>query len=257
MIDFNFDADLACLLAETDVLWRPIRDWTRPFPEALTERREVYHLTGLPVPRLGGADDSERQRRSREMRQVQRTGMVCFGGRRGQHAFWRLTPNGDWHFRAMCGLPGHREMMLAVETLRKLERVRGEPDDNRIPEYWLCGDYKSDAARRRMSLLQLVLAPALCRGFVHAWSDAHGHVAYASVRSGSLPDEPRELPEYDPVVSDAYDAALAIATDALATARPIATNLCVIPFSVGCWPPIPKSATRITRPLRHLLDTFQ
>lgn len=248
------DSELVRLLAQTDALWRPIRTWRRPFPAVVAERREQYRRAGIPATHVSGADDADRQRRSRELRRLEATGFVQFGGQRGQRSHWRLTNAGDWKLRAAVGLPGYSEAMLAYEAIRKLEAIRHEPDDNVCGEHWLCGGlWGPRTVNGRMEKLEVVLAPLLCRGYVDAWSDSKGCVAYTTTRGAQSPIEPTDLPDFDDSLAELYDEALHDADDALQVAQPSNKTLCVIPLSAGTWPPIPKAVAKITKPLHRML----
>ncbi len=250
------EAELARLLGATDALWQPVRALRQQrFAAVLVERRELFRRAGLQMPHGGGADAAERQRRSRAAREMERTGMVTFGGRRGQRTHWRLTDRGDWRLRASCGTGEYEPMMMAIDTLRRLEKVRHDAEDNMVPEYWIAGMPDDPGGRGRMSALELLLLPALCRGLVTAWCDLNGVVAYQTNTAISASPPPSDLSEFDQELSDAYDVGFAAAEQDLAIARPSNANLCVIALSAGCWPPIPKSATKIAAELRRWLES--
>ncbi len=83
--------------------------------------------------------------------------------------------------------------------------------------------------------------------------DSDGRVAYRSTDK-SLPDVPVGLPEHDASLADTYNDSLLAAADALAVAKPSATNVIPIRLSCGLWPgKPPKSVRSALSPLHAIL----
>ena len=147
--------------------------------------------------------------------------------RTGDYATWLVCPVGPKCFRAMRALAGHEDA----------EQERGV---NLVPETWLTGPdgWGTKAGGRLLVALEEMFLPALVRGWVTAWSDCEGRVAYQTTEAGRaswLPQAMRaaDLPELDNDSADTYLVALTAARNALAAAKPAKENSMTIPLSAG------------------------
>lgn len=231
------------LLAETDALWTPVRDWSNNHAVvAVEERREQYQRNGLPISN-GGGTAAERKQWERELDGIEVSGTVLIARERGRRAFWRLGNATDWRLRNLVGLPGRAEMLRAMQALAGHEDAEQERGVNLVPETWLTGPdgWGTKAGGRLLVALEEMFLPALVRGWVTAWSDCEGRVAYQTTEAGraflAAPgDEAAALPEFDGDAADTYLVALTAARNALAAAKPAKENALTIPLSVGLWP---------------------
>lgn len=233
------------LLAEADELLRPVRNWaSNGHVVARLERREDFRRRGLPF--RSGGDAATRKQGERSADQLERSGLVTFHRHAGKRTHARPTDVGDQTLRSLCGLPGLSEMMVALLALRAHEDRPHEPEDNVVPETWLAGlnGWGSRDGGLLLVTVEECLAPALVRGWVAAWSDQEGRVAYRLTHNGrhALDRGVRQfpetsLPEFSPEGADIYNAARLTARAELATAQPSLTNCSAIPLGCGDWPP--------------------
>ena len=238
----NILCPLIDLLAETDALWAPIRDWRDNHRVvAIAERREQFRRPGF---RSGSAEMRPNEsngsgnwtgfRRLVRLSSPASVAGVHSGGlatrRTGDSAAWSGCPVGP-----KCSAPCER--WPGTKMPSKSGGV------NLVPETWLTGPdgWGTKAGGRLLVALEEMFLPALVRGWVTAWSDCEGRVAYRTTEAGraflAAPgDEPADLPEFTGDAADAYLIALTAARNALAAAKPAKENALTIPLSAGLWP---------------------
>jgi hypothetical protein len=228
------------LLAATDALFQPIRDWrNNRYAAAIVEARRRFTREGLAY--RSGGDPGERKAKERAADAWERAGMVTFHRSRGKRSHWRLTDTADWMMRRLATFGDFPEMLTAMLAIDRHERMPHEARMNWVPEWWLTGaNYDEADAQLRWTTVQEILAPALCRGLVEAWSDCHGRTAYQLTDRGreflAGPAVPSiDWPEYDTKANDLYLAAFDRATADLKrlTSQP---NHVAVRLSAGLWP---------------------
>ena len=198
------------LLAETDALWAPIRDWRDNHRVvAVAERREQFRRAGLPI-RVGG-NAAERKQWERELDRIQAASSIVVTRERGRRAYWRLGDAMDWQLRSLIGLPGWGEMLRAMRALAAHEDANRPSTLNLVPESWFVegGGWGSKQGGELLVGLEEMFLPALVRGWATAWSDCVGRAVYHTTEAGraflAAPgDAPADLPEFTGDAADAY-----------------------------------------------------
>ena len=90
------------LLAESDTLWRPTREWEdNSRAVAIMERRQQFLKYGMPFQH-GGGDDAARKSAERLATELEKLPDVIFRRRKGKRVFWKLSDAGDWKMRAFA-----------------------------------------------------------------------------------------------------------------------------------------------------------
>ncbi len=176
------------LLAETDAIFSPIRDWSNSSRiTAVMDLRRDFHLRGLPVPKAAGGD---RKRLERERDRLEKTGLVRFHRINGRRAFWKLSDSTDWFLRRLCMLSDFTEavtVMVAVDSLTDMHHTNGEI----VPDWSLAlapnENRQTAKARDKVARVAELALPALCRGWLTSWSDYRGANGYR------IPDARRAL----------------------------------------------------------------
>jgi hypothetical protein len=229
---------LISLLAATDALWEPVRNWSdNRRVVAIMERREEFRRDGVPIA-MGGGSANERKTFERQLDQIQATEFVQVSRTRGKRTHWRLTDSTDWQLRSLCQWSGFPEMvsaMLAVQANDQPDYHTGDWVLAAIPD-----DTDEERLRQRCCEIEWAILPALVRGLATSWSDCNGAVKYEVTQAGlkflDNPNPPQvELPEYDTDANEAYLAELQKTRDELKTAKPTHQNAVAIPLSAGDW----------------------
>ena len=238
------------LLAATDALWEPIRDWTDNHRICgLLERREQFRRCGLPVE-LGGGDAAARKSQERRLDQIETSGLVIFSRRHGKRAFWRLTDQADWALRRLCTWSDYPECLVLM-TAVQAHTDCGYTNTGCVPEWRLAvgphnGDGWTDQEKNKIIELEWIAAPSLSRGWLAAWSDGNGSSGYRLTKSGrrflKSPASPEiEWPAYSSDANDAYLAALKVARESLRSIASQGSGVAVL-LSAGTWPQESKAA---------------
>lgn len=168
---------LVGVLAQTDALHEPLRDWSSPCRNAaVLARRQTYFHEGLPYS-LGGGDAAERQRAVRLADALENENRAIFHRNDGVRVAWRLADAEQFKLRSMCLLTGEREMLRAMAGL--LDNATTAITDP-IAESTLAGE----EVKSRHLLVEECFLPALSLGLVTSSSDAAGRVYYSLSPAG-------------------------------------------------------------------------
>ena len=232
------------LLAATDALWEPIRDWTDNHRICgLLERRERFQKYGLPVE-LGGGDAAARKSQERRLDEIEKTKLVVFSRRAGKRAFWRLTDSADWKLRRLCQWSDWDEMLTLMFAVRAHADC-GYTNAGCVPDWRLAvgphnGDGWTDQEKNKIIELEWIALPCLARAWLSAWSDCKGANGYRITDSGRrFLANPKALaiewPAYSSDANDDYLAALKSARESLRSIAGSESGI-AIPVSCGTWP---------------------
>ena len=235
---------MIALLAETDALFVPTRQWqNNKNALAILERQTEFARAGIPF--LGGGDIVDRKVHQRAADELEATGLVRFSRARVKRTMWKLTNAADWKMRELCNEPGFPEMLAAMLLLGEHARAGHVSGDcgnvGYVPETALLAmGWGSAKANRQILELEQLFAPAFCRGLVWSASDCAGRVAYRLQPKGwkfiENPVQPPELPEWSEEASQSYLDQFLQALAQRARAKPRAENCAAIPLSAGLWP---------------------
>lgn len=212
---------------------------TRVGSPALLRFERSFCLTGFPL--TVAAAIRARKAWERVLCEIEETGQVVFRRRRGKRVGVRLSDGGDWRLRRRCCLSDWPEAATVLLCIDAHENQG--PSGNSVAETFLIGsDYDGTPLfRDRLLSLEEVLAPALCRCWVNAWSDCEGRTAYSlthagrAVLRGELRPPAIDWPEWDRAASDIYSVELTAARRVLESIRGTESH-CPIPLSAGAWP---------------------
>jgi hypothetical protein len=209
------------ILADTDSVFMPNRNWTGHRGAVLYERRRDYATAGVPW-KSDALDEAGRKAAQRELEALADAGLVkTFRPKRVKTLGVKLADEGEALARAWCGLP---DVELAIGMMLQAALLNDDPEtgatgDGRvwIPETWLAGvSYGQTAepqARLKLAAVADKMLPALARGWVVSNSSVRGHVWYAITPDGwtkleAVQEEtdwqPARPAERDPEAPDYY-----------------------------------------------------
>lgn len=243
---------LVGILAATDAIWLPLRDWTAPRPANTYAARRSFAAGGVP---WASAETTEagRKRSQRCLEELVAAGLVV--GRKPKRAKTlsvRLSDAADHAARRLCGLADEEG---GVATLREVggrsERRAELLTDVWVPETALNdGRGWGDHHQEELATVEQMALPALVRGWLDSRADSEGRVYYAvTARGWKLIDANREAQEPhsedgSPAALDLYQDRIAAALARLGTAEPPRGDIGEIPLPVsmgntpmGVWSP--------------------
>jgi len=227
------DTILIQILALQDAIWHPFRrrDWLPPMPTVLYEHRKRFREGEGVSWATGGGRADLRKARQRELDALAETGLIELCGRQRRSGV-RLPEPVEIATRALCGLPN-----IEAGYVSLLEVIRLEAGDQRpgplCSELWLAGidNYTQDEkCFRELRLVELLMLPALSRGWVESHSDLLGCVWYFATPKGREvakqpgPTLPAGLPEWDRAAGRLYDKELIAARERLRREKPDRPN---------------------------------
>lgn len=187
------------LLAMTDAIHEPVRNYSAPRPGVVWELRRRYEAGGV---RWASEELSAAGRKAaqRALEGLGAGGLVEVSRQVGRAVAVRLTDHGEAIARRFGGeIPS---MDAALARMRHLAALAGTPGacaDGWIPEPLPCGVRWGDPdATADLSALQCDLSPALVRRWVAWRSSVHGHVWYRLTESGEAVVEGKvAVPRFD------------------------------------------------------------
>lgn len=177
------DELLLKILAEIDAVFLPLRNWTRPLPTVLYERRRDYPSMGIRwTP--GNPTETGRKQAQRDLEDLVDTGLAISCRPKNVKTLGvRLTDHGESYARALFGIDA---LGCALEALRTINRLADHPDAagrGCVCEDLITGIPHVEAAGNRdkkieYSAMESTALPALIRGWMESNSDIHGRVWY-------------------------------------------------------------------------------
>ena len=178
-------APLIELLAATDAIFSPIRDWSdNGRVVAILERREVFRRAGLPI-RLGGVGEAERKKTERFLDEIEQSGAVEVFRSSGKRSHWKLANEADWKIRRLCLWSDFPEMLNVMLALREYEQM-GCTNAGHVGDWMLAaipGDTDDERLRGRCFSVEWAVLPG-ARSRV-------GHVLVRHPRRGRICPDPR------------------------------------------------------------------
>ena len=221
MMQPNVREILIGLLAATDALFEPVRNWADPRHIAgIGEQQTQFRTRGLRIDSMGG-DASARKEHERRLDEIEQTKLVIFSRRGGKRTFWRLTDSADWALRRFCTCSDYQDTLTILYAVR-CQADAGCCNSGIVPDWTLaCGPHRGDKwsenEKWHIKYLRWASAAALCRGWLMSWSDRDGANGYHITDLGrsflANPVEPQiEWPDYDDAANDRYLDALQSAT---------------------------------------------
>ncbi len=233
----NETNDLIRLLAQTDALWWPVRDWSDGNNvSAIFERRQAYRPEGVPFPVPHGADPAARKARERFIGKLETAQLVDVRRKVGRRVGWRLAHRTEYDLRSEAGQWPFWQTIAVMRCLAAHHEVLG-PNGNGVWEGALAGSEDNSKLRDLADMLLL----AFNRDWVRTNSDRDGHVGYFLTATGRqvLGDPNRFDPGatwvYVEATGDAYDKACNDAMAELRRAKPEGQAHVIVPLSSGQW----------------------
>ncbi len=175
------------LVACVDAVWAPMRspDWTSPYLST------NFYLARNDFPTLGiawvagGATAAQRLAKTRELDELQAAGLVIRSGSERKTRVI-LTDRGDELARRLAGLPC---MDAALATLEEIARIGtpavGGPSVCEL-ELARLGDYENTVeCHAELAIVEMMIAPALRRGWAVSDSSTGGCVWYCLTEAGA------------------------------------------------------------------------
>ncbi|MAT71181.1 MAG: hypothetical protein CMJ58_16845 [Planctomycetaceae bacterium] len=226
------------VLAETDVLWTPLRfnDVGAEAAAAIVERRSQFRERGLLLA-IGGAQ-ADRQQARRVILKLEADGLLCLRGR-GKKRSVCLTRRGDDFARSFCPTLRIDESWHLLERVGRLHAEFGTA--KHLLEQDILGIRDWDDATPLLELEDLAL-PLLCAGLLDACGDTEGRVGYRVTNAGRKallrmkPAPPIELPKPDANARKKFNELYVRGLDERRRWRSTRPSHVVIPASAGDWP---------------------
>jgi hypothetical protein len=177
------DVVLTQILAETDALWLPNREWTGRRPANVYIGRRDFGRFGVPWASREHSEAGWKESQ-RALAALSQAGLVkATRLRRVKTSGVRLSDEADAAARVRCGLPGVDAGWAALVKLAGLSRRPAKVmGDAWIPETALAD--ASKPPREELSLVEDMLLPAMVRGWVVSLSDVQRHVCYRTTLAG-------------------------------------------------------------------------
>ena len=178
----NQESILCRVLAETDAVWLPMRDFGGRRPANTYFARRDYPTVGV-FWRSEEASEAGRKESQRALEALCAAGLLkAYRPRRYKTLGVRLTDEGEARARALCGLP---DLSAGMASLAEVAR-RTEVPGRWIPETALAGvDYGTPGSGKKFALVEDMALPALVRGWLESNADIQGHVWYRVTAAGS------------------------------------------------------------------------
>jgi len=184
------DAILVRVLAQTDALRLPVRNWKSKASAGRLAGLELLASKGVPFRINAAGDEAGRKRGERDLVSLADRGLLNLVRGKAKWPHVRLTPSAEARARALCDLPDRRvgRMVLAAVAART-DREPLTFDRRYLAETALNGDRgwgfdASDADRRGLSDTELDYLPAAAAGWLWADSDIEGHGYYHVLPAG-------------------------------------------------------------------------
>lgn len=225
------DTLLVQLLAESDALFVPVRDWTGTRSRATAQRRSHFVTKGVEWA-SGAAGEDARKAAQRTLAALDSEGMVSVGRVRGRAMWVRLTDAGEDRARALASLPRLDAGVLSVHAIAaRSDRKAKTMDRALVSIVDLAGGHDPHELRA----VEDMALPALLRGWICCGSDVAGRVYFwLSVAGWGIAQRPPDvdLPDVDgdPQAIETYDSRIQAALDWLGSA-PV-----VNPMEIGPLP---------------------
>lgn len=204
----TIDSSLVRILAETDELFFPVRDWDQPRNvSGIYERRQEFLQAGLP--HAAGGTGAERIAAHRAADTLEQSGFVVFHRTNGKRSHVRLLPEKYWELRFWSLLPGERELSFVVAGIQaNVARGCVYANTTFVPEWALIGQYErvTKAAKQRVVALMEAATPGLVFGWLDSDSTVDGAVYYRVTDAGEQHFTNWSGPTFTP---PAYDPKLA------------------------------------------------
>lgn len=228
------------LLAEQDAFMVPCRHFGNRSSNVYVLRRR-YDRIGLSW-RSAEAESKERKQAERALAVLERSGdvIVARGGRVVEGV--RLTDQGDRHARRLAGLPPISDSIVTMQEIIRLVGPKGLVLEPRLA--WEGAAYGDARLGKELGLLELMLLPALVRGWVSAAADVHGHVGYGVTAVGLavLANPPKADRRDYPAVTEAsrerralYDGTLTLAEARLSEGKLEPREIGLLPVPAAAW----------------------
>ena len=232
------------ILAESDVIHEPIRDWTGTRRvAAIAELRADFRQFGLPLARLGL--DSVARKKVEQLRDLlEKSGAAIFHRTLGRRSHWRLSDATDWRIRSIATGYGYFDCLAGLLALRELTDC-GCTNGKHVGDWHIAGGVTAPSKNAdRIHDVASILAPAMARGWATNWSDIQGRNGYRLTASGrAFLDQPIKPPvetTFEPAMGKAYLAAFDSAFKNLARLKPRHESCVPIPLPAGDWSTRPK-----------------
>lgn len=210
----NHDAILIRVLAMSDAVRLPIRDWSGNAGANRASAIERLDTQGVPF-RANATDDAARKAGERELVALATEGLIRSQRlAKAKFPFVRLTPAGEARARALAGLPGRDigVMILgavAAKTKRKPKTMNQRWCDEiklNFGRGW-DGDETAAADLRALAEIELDAMPAVSHGWLEVGSTSQGHVRYRVTQAGWRElDKPTAPPNYGKMSAEDPDA---------------------------------------------------
>lgn len=182
------DEILIRLLALTDAVWLPCRQWNGSAQSNRYLARCDYARTGVPWG-SGRSTAAGWKAAERALSELGSKGLLSVSRPRGAKALYaKLTEAGEVRAREMTGLPGLCAAWWAVLELSKHAKRPG--DARLLTDVWVTEialgevQYGEPTCRAELMLAENMLLPALIRQHVESNSDVQGHVCYRLTPAG-------------------------------------------------------------------------
>lgn len=245
---------LVDLLSDVDVLWTPPRQSLKALA-AIHQRRKLYASAGVPT--LAAGLDCDRKSAERTFYQLEDDGFIQITTRH-QRRHCRLSDACDWLIRSLVACYVLSDVWLPLLVIRDMCDALGV--DSILETDVIGVDYDSDPDELKSKIfgLEMMLAPAAARLFVTSDSDAAGRVSYSLADAGreflrgDIPTPPDNLPPFNEVFSDRFDARFKQGLAQREHWRSTLTNDIGIPRSAGFYPNVPHEIKRLS--LKYVVD---
>ena len=194
---------LVRILASTDSVWLPIRQWRGRLPQNVGAARRAYASNGVPWA-SNAHGPAGWKAAQRDLEALAGDGLVVAAKpRSGARTLGvRLSADGMAAARRLVGLPSVGDSWQAAHALGELSRR---------PAKWATDVWIAEARLAEpadFGRLEMKLLPALVAGHVESGSDIRGRVSYRLTPSGwawlAEPPEPDGPGEYNAEADAAY-----------------------------------------------------
>lgn len=231
---------LVQILAESDALFVPVRDWTGTRSRATAQRRSLFVSKGVEWA-SGAAGEDARKAAQRTLAALDSEGMVSVGRVRGRATWVRLTDAGEDRARALASLPRLDAGVLSVHAIAARSDRKAKTMDRAIVSII---DLAGSRDPHELRAVEDMALPALLRGWVCCGSDIAGRVYFwLPVAGWKIAQRPPDvdLPEVegDPHAIEIYESRIRTALDWLGSAPVLS------PMEIG---PLPIPASHAGEP---------
>lgn len=185
------DRLLISMLACTDALFAPCREWTNRhshrFAQNLYQRRAAFAVFGVDWTGRS-SDETDRKERQRQMDGLAASGEIVIARHRGRASGVRLSDETDTRMRAFLLLSTVYESHPTLQLAAKLNR-RGPTNETKL--YIDGGQHKpfrydgpAEVVKEKILDVEDRCLPLLVRGWMTSHSDCHGSVDYDVTEAG-------------------------------------------------------------------------